>query len=411
MTDPATDASNLEGNGTFRHRVTGLLRRRSGWLLVGVFALVSLSIGLFSVHMSRVGEDRREAEKWHVHTLEVLLAAEDFRISTFDILRGERGYLLTGKEEFLQPYNQGRAQAMRLIGRLQDLSHDNPAQVGHVLAVQGSLHSFIKLIDDTIASARRGDMDAALAVVRGGQGRRQFTDLQTSIDQLEDEERRLLIQRRAVVESAATATDRLGQLAAIIIIVLFAVASVAALLAMRAQRRARVAVEELRRQATVDELTGLPNRRRFLERLEEELARARRNGSPLCLATLDIDHFKRINDTHGHAAGDAVLRQLAPIIREKIRLGDSPARLGGEEFSLLLPNTNAHQARLVCDRLREAVASKLFEIPGGGVLRVTLSTGVAMLHRDDDVPSFMQRSDEALYDAKAGGRNQVRLAA
>lgn len=169
--------------------------------------------------------------------------------------------------------------------------------------------------------------------------------------------------------------------------------------------------EELRLLATVDELTGLPNRRHFMARLAAETARARRNGSQLCLAILDLDHFKAINDRYGHAAGDAVLRQLAAIIRDKIRIEDSPARIGGEEFALILPHTNMHQAGLVCDRLRSAVASRLFELPGRAAVRVTLSTGVASLNASDDGESLMCRSDEALYEAKALGRNQVRLAA
>jgi diguanylate cyclase (GGDEF)-like protein len=391
-------------------RLRKVLAQRGGWLVTGLFGALSVLIALFSLHMANVAEDRRAAEEWHVHALEVLLTAEEFRTSTFDILRGERGYLLTGREDFLRPYRRAREEAPRQALRLRELVRDNDEQAHRVDVIADRLRSFATLIDDTVELARRGDHDRALAVVRAGHGRRLFEDLQQSIDALESEERRLLIARRGRLQEVATAADRLGQIAAIANIVLFAFAAIAAVLAMRAQRRARLAMDGLQRLATVDELTGLPNRRHFMARLEEELARARRNGSPLCLATVDIDHFKRINDTHGHAGGDAVLQQLAPIIREKTRLGDSAARLGGEEFALILPNTNAHQAQLVCDRLRRAVAACDFETPDGPI-RVTLSTGVALLHREDDSAALMRRSDEALYDAKAGGRNQVRLAA
>lgn len=392
-------------------RLLGVVKRRGGWLVLGLFAAISVLIATFSLHMERAAQQRRDAEQWHIHTLEVLERSQDLRIGTYDILRGERGYLLTGKDDFLQPYRRGRDEALLAIDGLASLTSDNPVQRRLVEAARGRFTSFVDTADHIITLSRGGDQDAALVLVRAGQGRRLFEDLQASLDQVDEQERQLLIQRRTKLEAAATATDRLGQLAGILIILLFALAAVAAILALRAHRRAQAAVEELRRQATVDELTGLPNRRLFLSRLEIELARARRGGSPLCLATLGIDHFKLINDTHGHAAGDAVLRQLAPIVREKIRLDDSAARIGGEEFVLLLPNTNAHQAHLVCDRLRAAVAARLFEKPDGGAIRATLSTGVALLHQEDDGASLMRRSDEALYDAKAGGRNQVRLAA
>lgn len=163
--------------------------------------------------------------------------------------------------------------------------------------------------------------------------------------------------------------------------------------------------------ATVDELTGLANRRLFLERLREEMARSRHEGSALCLATIDVDHFKRINDSHGHPAGDAVLLALAALMRRRIRLGDSPGRLGGEEFGLLLPNTVPHQAQMVCDQLCAAVAREPMVLPDGHSVWVTISTGVAVLTDDDDLETLMQRSDDALYAAKESGRNQVRLAA
>jgi len=393
-----------------RTRLAEVLCQHGGRLVVALFALVSIAIALFSLHMDRVSQDRREAEKWHIHTLEVLLTAEDLRISTFDLLRGERGYLLTSNEDFLRPYNRGRVEAARHVAHLRELTRDNPDQLRQLDTIAERMREFVALLNDTVELARRGDQAAALGIVRAGHGRRSFDQLRESIDRFEAEERRLLIVRRERLQGTEAAADQLTLAAGITNVILFAIAAFAALVAIRAQLRARQAVEDLRRLATVDELTGLPNRRHFMARLEEELARARRNNSPLCLATLDIDHFKPINDTHGHAAGDAVLRQLATVIREKIRLGDSAARLGGEEFALLLPNTNAHQARLVCDRLRGAVADRDFDI-GGTAIGVTLSTGVALLHKEDDSVALMRRSDEALYQAKAGGRNQVHLAA
>jgi diguanylate cyclase (GGDEF)-like protein len=392
-------------------RLRRMVRAKSWWLVVAAFALLTLLITIFNIYMMRAASERREAERWHTHTLEILQTGADFRTSTFDILRGERGYLLTGNESFLEPYIHGRRAAAPHLERLEQLVQDNPVQSAQLARVRSRLESFAGIVDRTVELERTGAHEQALATVRSGIGRQEFLRLQASIEAVEAEERRLLIARREALSATTSWNERMGYAAAGIIIILLGIAALGAVGGLRAQRRASAAAEELRRLATVDELTGLPNRRHFVRRLEEETARARRNGSPLCLATLDLDHFKRINDLHGHPAGDAVLRQLAIIIRQKIRLEDSAARLGGEEFALLLPNSNAFQAQLVCDRLRSAVASRLFELPGSGTVRVTLSTGVAALNGADDCETLMSRSDQALYEAKACGRNQVRLAA
>ncbi len=393
------------------HGVAPFLRRHSWWIVVGTLALLTLLVGLLTFHMMRAASERREAEQWHVHTLQTLLLSGEFRASAFNMLRGERGYLLTGKQDFLEPYNKGRDGGRALLEQLSALTSDNAGQTRNLRQIETRLASFTRILDEVVRLEREGSHDAALALVRSGRGRQEFVALQSAIDTLENEERRLLIERRTALDATARLDERLTFAAAAAVLLLLIVAAMAALAALRAQRTAAEATGELRRLAAVDDLTGLPNRRHFLARLDEEVARSRRNGAPLCLALVDIDHFKRINDRFGHPGGDSVLRQIGRIIREKIRLGDSAARMGGEEFALLLPNTNAHQAQLVCDRLRASIAARLLELPEGGATRVTLSTGVALLHGEDDIDTLMRRSDEALYEAKECGRNQVRLAA
>ncbi len=164
--------------------------------------------------------------------------------------------------------------------------------------------------------------------------------------------------------------------------------------------------EAFARQAREDGLTGLANRRAFDEALAREFSRAQRTGSPLCLALLDLDHFKRVNDAYSHAAGDAVLRAMADLMREHCRDMDLVARWGGEEFALLFPATGLADAVAVCERLRLAVegfdASTI--APG---LRITLSIGIAahigLAHHD----RMLVRADERLYEAKQSGRNRV----
>ncbi|KAF0114295.1 MAG: diguanylate cyclase [Rhodospirillaceae bacterium] len=155
--------------------------------------------------------------------------------------------------------------------------------------------------------------------------------------------------------------------------------------------------------ATTDTLTGIRNRLKFIQTLEAEILRHQRYGSPLSLVMMDIDHFKRINDTFGHAAGDATLKQVTAIVVQRIRVTDTFARWGGEEFILLLPGEDARAAGRVAETLRMAIADQDFSVAG----RVTASFGVAEFRAGDDEAGLCQRADEALYQAKRQGRNQV----
>jgi diguanylate cyclase (GGDEF)-like protein len=165
--------------------------------------------------------------------------------------------------------------------------------------------------------------------------------------------------------------------------------------------------EEVYQLATLDALTELYNRRHFQELLEKELARAGRHARSLALAILDVDHFKRINDEHGHIAGDGVLRQIAAIVREHVRGEDVAARIGGEEFAVLLPEAGPPAAEAFAERLRAAIEAATFT-PGGKQQRVTISIGLAQLAPDRATRSALMRAaDLALYEAKDSGRNRV----
>lgn len=165
--------------------------------------------------------------------------------------------------------------------------------------------------------------------------------------------------------------------------------------------------DELWRLARVDALTGVANRRALEEALPREVARARRTGAPLGIAMLDADHFKRVNDVHGHAAGDAVLAGIAARARAVLREGDLLARAGGEEFVLLLPGADLEHTAEVADRVRARVAAAPVAAPGGAVA-VTISAGCATLEPDDaDGAAALARADARLYEAKAAGRNRV----
>ncbi len=165
--------------------------------------------------------------------------------------------------------------------------------------------------------------------------------------------------------------------------------------------------DELRRLATTDPLTGIANRRHFIEQVERELARSTRYGLPLAFLMLDIDYFKNVNDTFGHAAGDEVLKSMALALRETLRATDVIGRLGGEEFGVLLIQTDLEGAKLMAERLRSILQSALVETESGPI-RYTVSIGLASSIGDDvSVEALMKRADIALYKAKETGRNRV----
>lgn len=170
----------------------------------------------------------------------------------------------------------------------------------------------------------------------------------------------------------------------------------------------RKANANLKHLANTDELTGLSNRRHFMEELEREIERAHRYDRPLSLVLMDLDHFKSVNDTHGHAAGDQVLRAAAVSLRSVGRDVDIAARIGGEELALLLPETTQAGALTVAERMRERIEAEWHRAPSGAAFRITGSIGVASLGRGAATgEALLQAADEALYRAKAEGRNRV----
>jgi two-component system cell cycle response regulator len=158
---------------------------------------------------------------------------------------------------------------------------------------------------------------------------------------------------------------------------------------------------------TTDALTGIPNRLKFNDIIGREISRARRHGTPLTLIMFDIDHFKRINDTYGHRAGDIVLQELTGLIAAYIRKEDLFARWGGEEFIIILTSCGQDGGRVLAERFRLRVEQNTFSV----AKKVTCSFGVAQLLPEEDENALIHRVDQALYSAKKGGRNRVEVSA
>jgi two-component system cell cycle response regulator len=167
--------------------------------------------------------------------------------------------------------------------------------------------------------------------------------------------------------------------------------------------------EEIYRLVTTDGLTNLPNRRAFEDAMQREFSRSTRYARPLSLLVIDIDHFKKINDVHGHLAGDAALRQFAAVLKANLRRDDIAGRMGGEEFAVLLPEIDRGGAKLAGEKVRQLTARHRFEFESA-VMPLTISVGVATRTSDDHEPiEIYRRADELLFTAKRAGRNRVEI--
>jgi diguanylate cyclase (GGDEF)-like protein len=288
--------------------------------------------------------------------------------------------------------------------RLTILTADNRLQQAQLRHFQDALHHYLASVRTKVRalpglSPQLIDSDAQLDSVR------------STFTAVRETERGLLIAR---TRSYGAAADRIQRHAFTLLglgFLLVVGAVGAGFSAMRANRARNMLLAELRRASTTDELTQLPNRRHFLARLAEELAGAQRHGTPLAVAILDVDHFKRINDTYGHAAGDLVLKETAAVLRAATRAEEMIGRIGGEEFAVVMPATAVHAARRACERLRAAQNGRAFTLPSGATVRVTLSGGVAIAQPGEPIQQLMARADNALYQAKRQGRDRIRLAA
>ena len=156
-----------------------------------------------------------------------------------------------------------------------------------------------------------------------------------------------------------------------------------------------------------DTLSGLHNRRYFMEFLQKELQRFARHGESFSLLMIDIDHFKRINDTYGHPIGDIVIQAVADVLKREVREMDFVARIGGEEFAVVLPDTEESRALEVAERIREAAETTEIRIPSLPPFRFSLSVGIAVAEPENDIAAILRASDTALYEAKERGRNRV----
>lgn len=391
----------------------GACRLRSWRRSAALTCLVTLAVLLTgaSILAYQAAEQRQIAEQSQLRTHEILTASATIKVAMLNSVRGERGYVITNNPDFLTPYARSRPIIRQYVDKLVELTADHPGDAVRAGRIRQRLADLLVWQSQVVELQHSGQHWAAHAMIADGDGRRAVEFILVDLDQIEERANAALVSSTASAARLAR-NNELYQYGITAFGFLLLLVSMVATRALRRSADAEaLARAELHRRAITDELTGLANRRELLASLDRAIADAQRNRRPLALAIIDIDHFKRINDNHGHPAGDAVIRRIALLAVEVMRGQDTVGRLGGEEFAVVLPDCETNQALIACERLSEAVRLTDLEMETGANVYLTLSTGIAVFERNDTADSMIARADAALYAAKHGGRNQVKLAA
>ena len=375
-------------------------------LLASYLLILSAVAGLGVFIIATMGQLQSITTNLYIHPFAVSNAAAEMKGSLFQL----RNHMLQisvfrhriGNIRELRAEAQAYDQAMR--NNLSIIKANFLGDMERVEQLEILLNQWRQTRQEIFDAAEKGELDQAERIIREA-ATPTFNAIVPEIDYIltfaRDRAKGFVAQAESQSESKISQT-RWG-VAALILFV--------ATTGMAVLKLVRSLHTQLTRQADLDFLTGIPNRRHFMELAERELKRFRRYGSPISLALVDLDLFKSINDTHGHQVGDRVLQDFAAVCRQTLRDSDIFGRIGGEEFAILLPSTGIGEAKEVVERVRKAVAAASLPNGAAAPLKVTASFGmVDPTGEDDDLGSLLRRADAALYQAKEKGRNQVCIA-
>lgn len=391
-------------------RLLGRLHGRAHLFVASIILFGALLLGASFVSY-RAREEYDNLGRAYLHAIESLDAANEVQLASLNLLRGERGYLLTRQPELLKPFTDA---SETLDGKLATLAMhlaDDPRQRATLATLEGQIAAYLARLNRIVELERRGEREAAMAMVHIDDGRTALRRIEATLDTIVAAERHDIALARHHVRKVMANQAIFSFVISITGLCLLILALLTAIALRRSFARERAYRAELQKQAETDELTGIANRRELMACLDRAIAGARRDGHQLAFALIDIDRFKSVNDRYGHLAGDEVIRKIARTALAAIRGCDVVGRLGGEEFAIILPGADVAQAYSVCERLRARIQAETIELPGGQLVSVTISSGIARLRADDTALTLTERADRALYEAKHGGRDQVRLAA
>ena len=328
-------------------------------------------------------------------------------VDLLDAETGQRGYILTGQESYLEPYYRGKNRVRETIRRAQQSIDAENQPVADFPKIMLLAERKLEELDRTVVLKKQGDSAAALEVVKKGYGK-------STMDEARQVIQRNIEQLRLKRDHTIDRLDARLRRSAILLVLILATVSSLAAHAWRSMSKAVRAnnhlAQTLSREASHDVLTGLPNRRFFDRWARQLLSRNRRERGAFTLLLIDLDGFKKVNDTLGHLAGDEVLKEAAARFQANVRDGEFLARLGGDEFGLLIEgDVSREELERLGKRLIESLPPKLHKRLAEGA--VGASIGVSRFpHNGSDIDALTEAADGALYRAKDGGRGIVSFA-
>lgn len=376
-------------------------------LIAGIISVSILLIITGAVLYTALKDSNAKAGQV-AHANEVLTEIEATLSTLKDAETGQRGYIITGKENYLEPFNEADAHAGEKMARLKILTENNAEQTKLIAAAEPLIKIKFDLMRQTINLRRDSGFEAAQRIVMTNQGKNTMDAIRKLFAAMKSEEITTLEDFKTVSE--AKIRNVIIAFAALFLLI-FSLFCLVYFLVKRDIAERNLLTNKLRELATTDELTSICNRREANRLLKQETLRFRRYGNPVAVLLLDIDYFKSVNDTYGHQIGDEVLKWVAEKLCDSVRTVDTAARFGGEEFIVILPETESKDAFNIAERARQSIAEKPFVLEQENAetinISVTVSIGVAAAENTDSEEEIIEAADEALYQAKHAGRNRV----
>lgn len=349
-----------------------------------------------------------ENARWVAHTHDVLTQLEAAGTGVTKAGTELRGFLLTDQESYLVPYSAGLTETRRRLEAVRKLTADDPRQQARVDKLEPLILHHLDLLEAFLKIGRDQGFDAARRILAFDQGPQYMEEIRQGIQDMEHEEQEILASRFAQQDSSSRRLQWMVVLSCAAALFLLCVSLAVVFHDLSA---VEAAFRKAKYYVAHDTMTGLASRHSLMVQLDFAIAHAVHTGQPLSVCICDIDQFKAINDTHGHAAGDEILASFGKLVRGGIRNGDIAGRLGGDEFCIVLPDTGGDTAGPLMERLREGWESLEYHSPDGRAFSVTASFGVVQHTGERSAKALLHTADKALYCAKGEGRNRIHLVA
>jgi len=349
-----------------------------------------------------------ENARWVAHTHDVLTQLEATATGVTAAEDAMRGFLKTDQESYLAPYSAGLTETRSRLRAVRKMTAGNPLQQGRIDKLEPLILHRVDLLAALLKIGHDQGFGAARRILTFDQGRQDIEEIRQGIYNIEHAEQEALASRFRQQESSSRRLQWMVVLCCAAALFLLGVALAVVFHDLSA---VEAGFRNARYHIAHDTLTGLASRHSLMVQLDFALAHAVHTAQPLSLCICDIDQFKSINDTHGHATGDDILASFGKLVRGGIRNGDIAGRLGGDEFCIVLPSTGADRAGPLMERLRESWERLSFHSPDGGAFSVTASFGVVQHSGERSAKALLHSADKALYCAKTEGRNRIHLAA